>query len=102
VIGTAYPATRYLRYMTAAHGWHGQLLRDGHGEPVAVVAVRIGPTWTDSVAIEGENRCVAVRHRTRDDHPLVLPPQPPGASGAVWCRDGRCVDVLAELFELPR
>lgn len=32
-----YPATRYLQYMTSADGWHGQLVRDRHGQPVAIV-----------------------------------------------------------------
>jgi hypothetical protein len=50
-------ATPYLRRMTLSNGWRGQLVRDRHGEFVAIVAVRIGPTWTDAVAIEGEDRC---------------------------------------------
>lgn len=93
---TYYPATPYLRRLTPTNGWRGQLIRDRHGQPVAIVAVRIGPTWTDSVAIEGEDRCVALRHRTNDDRLI-----PPGSSDAVWFRDGRCVDVLAELLQLP-
>ncbi|MPZ66753.1 MAG: hypothetical protein GEU83_15010 [Pseudonocardiaceae bacterium] len=64
--------------------------------------MRIGPTWTDAVAIEGEDRCVAMRHRTHDDGGLILPTDLPGCSGAVWQRDGRAEDVLAELFELQR
>ena len=63
--GTAYPATPLLRRLTAAHGWRHELVRDTRGEPVAVVAVRIGPTWTDSVAITGENETLAMRHRTK-------------------------------------
>ncbi len=97
---TYYPATPYVRRLTPQNGWRGRLIRDRHGQPVAIVAVRIGPTWTDSVAIEGEDRCVAFRHRTNEDR-LILPSEPPGSSGAVWFRDGRCVDVLAELLELP-
>ncbi len=58
-----YPATRYLQRMTADNGWCGQLVRDRDGEPAVIVAVRVGPVWTDSVAIEGEDRCVAVRQR---------------------------------------
>lgn len=100
VTGQTYPATPYLRWLTAANGWQGQMVRDWHGEPFAIVTVRIGPTWTDSLAIEGEDRCVAMRHRTHDDG-LILPSELPGTSGAVWHRDGRCVDVLAELLELP-
>lgn len=98
--GRTYPATPYLRRLTASNGWHGELIRDRHGAPVAIVAVRIGPDWTDAVAIEGEDRCVAMRHRTRDDR-LIVPSEPPDGSGAVWFRDGPCADVLAELFELP-
>jgi len=100
VTAPAYPATPYLRRMTAADGWRHQVLRDAHGDPLVMVAVRVGPTWTDSVAIEGEDRCVAMRHRTRESE-LIVPAELPGGSGAVWCRDGRCADVLAELFELP-
>lgn len=110
----SYPATSYLRRLTPADGWHGELIRDEHGNPLVVVVVRIGPTWTDSVAIEGEHRCVAMRHRTRDSELIVptepvvwrrvgpgLAAEPPNGSGPVWRRDGRCVDVLAELLELP-
>ncbi len=99
--GQTYPATPYLRHLTAANGWRGQLIRDRHGQPVAIVTVRIGPTWTDSVAIEGEDRCIAMRHRTHDDG-LILPGEAPDRSGAVWHRDGRCEAVLAELFELQQ
>ncbi|MQA16598.1 MAG: hypothetical protein GEV09_21415 [Pseudonocardiaceae bacterium] len=95
-----YPATPYLRRLTSDNGWRGQLIRDWHGQPVAIVAVRVGPTWTDSVAIEGEDRTVAMRHRTQDDR-LIVPSEPSGEAGAVWHRDGRCADVLAELLELP-
>ncbi|MPZ65361.1 MAG: hypothetical protein GEU83_07525 [Pseudonocardiaceae bacterium] len=100
MIGQTYPSTPYVRRLTAANGWHGQLIRDRHGQPVAVVTVRIGPTWTDAVAIEGEDRVIAMRHRTNDDG-LILPTELPGTSGAVWQRDGRAEDVLAELCELP-
>jgi hypothetical protein len=98
---TIYPATPYLRRMTRANGWHGQLMRDHQGRADVIVAVRIGPTWTDAVAIESEDRCVAMRHRTHDDG-LTLPTELLGSQRAVWFRDGRCVDVLAALFELQR
>ena len=98
--GSGYPATPLLRRLTAANGWHHDLARDAGGEPVAVVAVRVGPVWTDSVAIAGENETLAMRHRTNDDR-LILPTEPPSESRAVWRRHGRCEDVLAELFELP-
>lgn len=62
--GQTYPATPYLRGLTAAKGWRGQLIHDRHGEPFAIVTVRVGPTWTDSVAIDCEDRCIAMRHRT--------------------------------------
>lgn len=97
--GQTYPATLYLRRMTTENGWRGEIVRDRHGEPVAIVAVRIGFVWTDSVAIEGEDRCVAMRHRTDDERMIVV--ELPGSSGAAWFREGRCTDVLAELFELP-
>ena len=97
--GPTYPATPYLRRMTAANGWRAELIPDRDGEPVAIVAVRVGPTWTDAVAIEGEDRTVAIRNRTNEDQ-LIVPSELPGKSGAVWFRDGRCEDVLAELFEL--
>lgn len=61
-----YPATPYLRRLTAANGWRAELIRDEHGDPLVIVAIRVGPDWTDSVAIEGEDRCVALRQRTRD------------------------------------
>jgi hypothetical protein len=94
-------ALPYLQRMTPANGWHAQLIRDQHGRPDRIVAVRVGPTWTDAVAIEAEHRCVALRFRTHEDA-LILPTELPGTSGAVWQRDGACVDVLAELFELQR
>ncbi len=102
--GPTYPSTPYVRRMTVENGWRPELVRDRHGQPVAVVTVRIGPTWTDAVAIEGEDRCVAMRHRTDDDgrSRLIVPGEPPGSAGAVWRRDGRVEDVLAELLdELP-
>ena len=55
--------------------------------------------WSDAVTIEGEDRTVAMRTRTHEDE-LILPTELPGESGAVWFRDGRCEDVLAELLEL--
>lgn len=97
--GGTYPATPYLRRTATDNRWQGRLVRDRHGEPVTVVAVRIGPTWTDAVAIEGEDRTVAVRTRTHHDG-LILPTDLPDGSGAVWRRDGRTEDVLAELLEL--
>ena len=65
VTGSTSPATPLLGRLTAAHGWRHELARDAHGEPVAVVAVRIGLTWTDSVAIAGEHETLAMRHRTK-------------------------------------
>lgn len=62
--GESYLATPYLRLLTPANGWHGELLRDRHGQLYAIVAVRVGARWTDSVTIEGEDRAIAVRHRT--------------------------------------
>ncbi len=100
VTGPTYPATQLLRQLTAAHGWCHALARDTHGQPVAVVAVRVGSTWTDAVAIAGENETLAMRPRTNDDR-LILPTELPSESRAVWRRHGRCEDVLAELFELP-
>ena len=97
----AYLATPYLRRLTAGNGWRHELLRDTHGDPLVIVAVRVGATWTDSVAIEGEDRCVAMRHHTRESE-LIVPTELPGGPGAVWRCDGRCDDVLAELFELPQ
>ncbi len=100
VTGPTYPATPLLRRLTVEHGWRHELARDAHGQPVAVVAVRIGSTWTDAVAIAGESETLAMRHRTNDDR-LILPTELPSESRAVWRRHGRCEDVLAELFELP-
>jgi hypothetical protein len=51
------------------------------------------------VAIEGEDRTVAIRTRSNEDR-LIVPSELPGESGAVWYRNGRCEDVLVELFEL--
>ncbi len=98
--GLGYPATPLLRRLTAANGWQHDLARDALGVPVAMVAVRIGPTWTDSVAIAGENQTLAMRHRTNDDR-LILPTELPSESRVIWRRHGRCEDVLTELFELP-
>jgi hypothetical protein len=93
--------TALLRQLSADRGWHGSLLRDPHGRPDVVVAVRVGPRWTDSVAIAGETDTVAMRHRTRDDSALIVPAELDSESSAVWQRHGRCADVLAELLELP-
>ena len=98
--GLGYPATPLLRRLSAIHGWQHDLACNARGEPVALVAVRIGPTWTDSVAIAGENQTLAMRHRTHDDR-LILPTELPSESRAIWRRHGRCEDVLTELFELP-
>ncbi len=101
MIGVTYPSTPYVRRLTAANGWHGQLIRDAHGQVDVIVAVRIGPTWTDAVAIAGEDRVIAMRHRTNEDR-LILPPELRDESGAVWFREGRAEEVLAELFELQQ
>ncbi len=94
-------ASQYLARMAADGRWQGQLVHDRQGQPSAIVAVRVGPTWTDAVVIEGEDRAMAVRTRTSDDG-LILPTELPGSSGAVWHRDGDCAEVLAELLELQR
>ncbi|MQA16391.1 MAG: hypothetical protein GEV09_20265 [Pseudonocardiaceae bacterium] len=99
--GDLYPSTKYVRRLTAARGWQRELIPDRHGRPVAIVAARVGPRWTDSIAIEGEDRCIAMRHQTRSDSDLIVPSQLPGESGAVWRREGRCEDVLGELLNLP-
>jgi hypothetical protein len=101
VTGEEYPATRYVRRLTVANGWCHELLPDRHGNPAVLVAVRIGDTWTDSVAIEGEDRTVAMRHRTHSESALIVPSELGSERSAVWHRDGRCEDVLAELLELP-
>ena len=98
--GPGYPATPLLRCLSAAYGWQHDLACDVCGEPVALVAVRIGPVWTDSVSIAGEDQTLAMRHRTHDQR-LILPTELASESRAVWRRHGRCEDVLAELFELP-
>ncbi len=95
-----YPATPYLRRLTPANGWCGELVRDAHGRVDVIVAVRVGPVWSDSVAIAGEDRVIAMRHRTNQDR-LIVPAALPSESRAGWHREGRCEDVLAELFELP-
>jgi hypothetical protein len=97
--GQSYPSTPYVRRLTRENGWRAGLIRDQHGRVAVIVAVRIGPLWTDSVVIAGEDHVVAMRHCTNEDR-LILPAEPPGESGAVWQRDGRAEDVLAELFEL--
>lgn len=98
--GQIYPATPYLRRMTAANGWRGELVRDRHGGVDVIVAVRIGPVWTDAVAIAGEDSVIAMRHRTDEDR-LILPGGLPSESRAAWQAEGRCEDVLAEMFDLP-
>jgi hypothetical protein len=98
---TTYSATPYLRRMTRANGWHAELVRDRHGRVDVIVAVRIGPVWTDAVAIESEDRTVAMRYRT-DSARLIVASSLPSESRVVWQRDGRCEDVLAQLFELQQ
>jgi hypothetical protein len=98
--GPGYPATPLLARLTPANGWHHDLVGDDHGQPWALVAVRVGPVWTDSVAIVAEDQTLTMRHRTRETD-LVVPAELPGESSAVWRRHGRCAEVLAELFELP-
>ena len=98
--GSSYPATPLLRRLTTGNGWRHDVIRDAHGRLEAVTYVRVGPVWTDSVAIAGEDQTLAMRHRTNDDR-LILPTGLPSESRAVWRRHGRCEDVLAELFELP-
>ncbi|MGH4018202.1 MAG: hypothetical protein ACRDT0_02940 [Pseudonocardiaceae bacterium] len=95
-----YPATPLLRRLTGWNGWQHDLIHNQHGELHAVVYVRIGPVWTDSVAIAGEDQTLAMRHRTRESD-LIVPAELRSESGALWRRHGRCADVLAELFELP-
>ncbi len=95
-----YSATPLPARLTSASGWRHDLIRNSHGEVVVVVAVRVGPVWTDSVAIAGEDQTLALRHRTRVTD-LIVPGELPGESVAVWRRHGWCADVLAELFELP-
>ncbi len=95
--GQTYPATPYLERMAADDGWQGQVVRDRHCQPSAIVAVRVGPTWTDAVVIEGEDRVKAARVRTENDGLIV-----PGGSGVVRSRHGGCTEVLAELLELPQ
>lgn len=96
-----YPATPYLRRLTAANGWRAQLVRDRHGQADVIVAVRIGPVWSDAVAIAGEDRVIAMRYRTNEDA-LIVPSVLHDESGAIWFREGRAEDVLAELLdELP-
>lgn len=95
-----YAATPYLTRMAAEGRWQGHLVHDEHGQPSAILAVRVGRVWTDAVAIESEDRTVAVRTRTNDDG-LILPGELSDRCGAVWRRDGRTADVLAELLDLP-
>jgi hypothetical protein len=100
VSDSSYPATPLLRRLSAGNGWRHDVICDPHSQLEAMVAVRVGPVWTDSVAIAGEDQTLAMRHRTNDDR-LILPTELPSESRAVWQRHGRCEDVLAELFELP-
>ncbi len=44
--------------------------------------------------------CLESPHPASAYPATVVPSEPPDGSGAVWFRDGRCEDVLAELFEL--
>ncbi|MGH4018172.1 MAG: hypothetical protein ACRDT0_02790 [Pseudonocardiaceae bacterium] len=67
-----YPATPLLRKLSAWNGWRHDLIHDAHGRLEAVVYVRVGPQWTDSVAISGEDQTLAMRHRSNDDR-LILP-----------------------------
>jgi len=95
-----YSADPLLRRLTPANGWRHDLISNARGDIEVMVAVRIGPVWTDSVAIAGEDQTLAMRHRTNHDR-LILPAELPSESRAVWRRHGHCADVLAELFELP-
>lgn len=100
--GQTYPSTPYIRRLTPANGWLAELVRDEQGRVDVIVAVRIGPVWTDSVAIAGEDRVIGMRHRTDDDKPILPRAALESESrAAVWQRDGRAEEVLAELFELP-
>lgn len=102
MIGGAHPsdALALVSKLSTAAGWAGQLIRDADGRADVIVAVRVGPTWTDTVAMAGETQTLAMRHRTDDDR-LTLPTGLPSERRAVWRRHGRCADVLAELLELP-
>lgn len=98
--GSSYPATPLLRRLSAGNGWRHDVIRDAHGQLEAVTFVRVGPVWTDSITIAGEDQTLALRRRT-NDYRLILPAELPSESRAVWRRHGRCEDVLGELFELP-
>lgn len=100
VNAVGYSADPLLRRLTPANGWCHDLISNVHGDIEVMVAVRVGPVWTDSVAIAGEDQTLAMRHRTNHDR-LILRAELPSESRVVWRRHGRCVDVLAELFELP-
>ena len=70
-------------------------------EPYALVAVRIGPVWTDIVAIVGEDQTLAMRHRTNDD-PLILPAELPrsrGRCGAVTAAVRTCSPSCSSCHE---
>ncbi len=79
VSGPGYPGTPLLARLTPANGWRHDVVGDNRG---ALVAVRIGPVWSDSVAIVGEDQTLAMRHRTNDDR-LILPAELPSESRAV-------------------
>ncbi|MGH3980916.1 MAG: hypothetical protein ACRDRZ_18275 [Pseudonocardiaceae bacterium] len=95
-----YAATPLLRRLSAGNGWRYDVIHDAHSRLEAVTFVRVGPVWTDSVAIAGEDQTLAMRHPTRESD-LIVPAELPSESRAVWQRHGRCEDVLADLFELP-
>lgn len=101
MIGQTYLSTPYVRRLSRENGWRGGLVRDEYGRVDMIVTVRIGPVWTDAVVIVGEDRVIAMRHRTDEDNRrLLVPGTLPAESRAVWQRDGRAEDVLAELLEL--
>jgi len=99
-MNAGYSADPLLRRLTPANGWRHDLISNPRGHVEVMVAVRVGPVWTDSVAIAGEDQTLGMRHRTNHDR-LILPAELPSESGAVWRRHGHCADVLAELLELP-
>ncbi|MGH3812500.1 MAG: hypothetical protein ACRDUV_08595 [Pseudonocardiaceae bacterium] len=84
----SYPVTPLLRKLSAWNGWQHDLIHDAHGRLEAIVYVRVGPVWTDSVAISGEDQTIALRHRSRETE-LIVPTGLPSESGAVWQRHGR-------------
>lgn len=77
-----YPATPYLRRLTLANGWRAELIRDRHGEPTAIVAVRVGPTWIAGILLlRGE---LVVGEGTA--YPAVSEQTDLGVPGGVVCR----------------